>query len=266
MSKFKKTMLLVSCTTMIAATTIFSAASYTLQSGDTLDIQILNKKELSTRQLISPDGTISLPLIGRQKVTGKTLEAVDTQLKSQFTPYFENPLLVVQLDKLTKPDSTGSYFVSVADPSKGTVEVKTAKSLSEAMAWTAGNPFKAYRFSSNGQRVSLSSKDSVLPGDTIVVSNIRIKPDPIYLVFQDQSKNTFELKKAESLKEALAWTAGHPYELIKANLSPSASSQIEPGDTLKVTIGKADDWWGDNWYKVLSAVGVVVGLLNSIHR
>jgi len=112
------------------------ATTYTLQPGDTLDIQILNKKELSSRQLISPDGTISLPLVGRQNVTGKTLEAVDAQLKSHFTKYFESPLIVLPLDKLTKADIAGNYFVSVADAQKGTVEVKTAKSLAEAMAWT----------------------------------------------------------------------------------------------------------------------------------
>jgi protein involved in polysaccharide export with SLBB domain len=42
------------------STVIFA---YSPQPGDTLDIQILNKKELNTRQLVAPDGTISLPFI-----------------------------------------------------------------------------------------------------------------------------------------------------------------------------------------------------------
>lgn len=30
------------------------------------------------------------------------------------------------------------------------------------------------------------------------------------------------------------------------------------------SLGDPEDWWGDNWYKVLSGMGVVVGLWNSV--
>lgn len=85
------------------------------------------------------------------------------------------------------------------------------------------------------------------------------------MVFKDLSKNTVELKKVESVREATAWIAGQKYELKKSASVTSNAEMIEPGDTVILTTGKPEDWWGENWYKVLSGAGVVMGLWNSVH-
>jgi len=265
--------------------------AYSPQPGDTLDIQILNKKDLNTRQLVAPDGTVSLPLIGRLSVKGKSLETIDTLLKTEFAKYIQNPVLVVQLDsvKKTTPTTETNYYVSFVDPISGLVTVKSVQTISEAMAWTAGKNFQSYRYLPNGQRRTLAPTENLLPGDTVVISPEQ--KEPIYILFQDQSKNTVDLKKAASPKEALAWIStgkcvlrktsgpislyaemagGVPeYEIDIHNcfVGPGHSGDrptIEPGDTLIITIGKPEDWWGENWYKVLSGMGVVVGLWNSV--
>jgi len=71
------------------------------------------------------------------------------------------------------------------------------------------------------------------------------------------------LKKAATLSEALGWTAGKSYQLVKGKVTTGNSDLVEPGDTLIVTIGKPDDWLGDNWYRILTGAAVVVGLFNS---
>ena len=258
-------------------TTLISA--YSPQPGDTLDIQILNKKDLNTRQLVAPDGTVSLPLIGRLSVKGKSLETIDTLLKTEFAKYIQNPVLVVQLDsvKKTTANTETNYYVSFVDPISGLVTVKSVQTVSEAMAWTAGKDFQTYRYLPNGQRRTLAPTENLLPGDAIVVASEQ--REPIYILFQDQAKNTVDLKKATSLKEARAWVSTGKCVLRKTShaLSPEAAGRvpeyeihagngltIEPGDTLIITIGKPEDWWGENWYKVLSGMGVVVGLWNSV--
>ncbi|NBO23960.1 MAG: hypothetical protein EBU93_01785 [Chlamydiae bacterium] len=239
--------------------------AYTPQPGDTLDIQILNKKELNTRQLIAPDGTISLPFIGRTKVDGKSLDALDAQLKTEFAKYIQNPAIVIQVDQLKKPDSkTDNYFVSLANSDTGTIEVKTAKTLAEAMAWTAGKPFQTYRVNAVGQKTMLNPDEKLIPGDILVVDIVKSKPEPIYLAFYDQGKNLIDLKKAQTSSEAMGWTAGKSYQLVKRNEATQNMTVIESGDTLIVTIGKPDDWLGDNWYKILTGAAVVVGLFNSL--
>ena len=255
----------------IFATVLFASLTTTLfayvpQPGDTINIQVINKKELSTKQQISPDGTISLPLVGRFSVKNKSLEDVDAQLKTEYSKYLQNPVILVQLDQLKKGivQPFGNFFVSLMDPQKGTIEVKTAKTLSEAMAWTGGQAFQAYRYSETGHKTLLGPKDNLIPGDTLVVSPSGTKLAPVYIVFKDLSKNTVDLKKAESVSEAMAWVAGQKYELRKGVVGTPNSETIEPGDTVILTTGKPDDWWEDNWYKVLSGAAVVMGLWNSV--
>jgi len=240
-------------------------AAYSIQPGDTVEVQIINRKDLTTRQLISPDGTLSLPLIGRYQVQGKSLEVIDSELTSKFEQFIKNPVIVVQIDQLKKASTNSDlFYISLVDSEKGTIEVKTAKNISEAMAWTAGKPFQAYRLNETGQKNLLKSDSKLAPGDFIVIDLIRTKPEPIYLAFYDQSKNLIDLKKAATLSEAMGWASGKSYQLVKSKAASGNIGVIEPGDTLIVTIGKPDNWWEDNWYKILTGAAVVVGLLNSI--
>ncbi len=244
-----------------------SVFAYAPQPGDTIEVQILNKKELNTRQIIAPDGTISLPFVGRTKVSGKSLDALDAQLKTEFAKYVQSPVVIVQVDQLKKTEVKGeNYFVSLTNSETGTVEVKTTKTLTEAMAWTAGKSFQAYRINQNGQKTSLKPEDKLIPGDILVVDITKSKPEPIYLAFYDQGKNLIDLKKAQTMSEALGWIAGMPYQLVKANGATQNMTMIESGDTVIVTIGKPDDWWGENWYRILTGAAVVVGLFNSIAK
>jgi hypothetical protein len=254
--------------TIISGAFIFGSAAfaYTPQPGDTLEVQILNKKDLNTRQIVAPDGTISLPFIGRYKVQGKPLETLDDQLKKELATYIQHPEIVVQIDQMKKTDSKSSenFYVSLVDSEKGTIEFKSVKTISEAMAWTAGNSFQAYRLNSAGQRTLLKSDDKLALGDYVVVDLLRSKPEPIYLAFYDQSKNIIDLKKAATISEAIGWTAGKPYQLVKSKIATANVGSIEPGDTLLVNVGKPDDWLTENWYKILTSAAVVVGLFNSL--
>jgi polysaccharide export outer membrane protein len=241
-------------------------SAYSVQPGDTLEIQILNKKELNTRQLVAPDGTISLPFIGRYTVHGKPLETLDDQLKVALGKYILHPEIVVQVDQIMKPDSKTSenFYVALVDSANGNIEVKTAKTIPEAMAWTGGNAYQAYRVNATGQKIVLKDSDKLVAGDYIVVIPSQVKTEPIYLAFYDQSRNLIDLKKAATVSEAMGWTAGKPYQLVKGKPVTSNIGAIEPGDTLIVSIGKPDDWWGDNWYKILTGAAVVIGLFNSL--
>jgi polysaccharide export outer membrane protein len=73
------------------------AADYVLAAGDTLEIKIINHKDLDTKQTITPDGTISLPLLGRIKAEGLTMSALDQYLSTEFSKYLEKPQVVTYL-------------------------------------------------------------------------------------------------------------------------------------------------------------------------
>ena len=264
MSKIKLAGLLIIGIQLSLISTIMAA--YSIQPGDTIEVQIINRKDLTTRQLISPDGTLSLPLVGRYQVQGKSLETVDTELTSEFEQYLKNPVVVIQIEQLKKPISNSAdlFYISLVDSEKGTIEVKTAKNISEAIAWTAGKSFQAYRINDGGQKTLLKNDTKLIPGDFLVIDLVRTKPEPIYLAFYDQSKNLIDLKKANTVSEAMGWASGKSYQLVKSKVASGSVGIVDPGDTLIVTIGKADNWWEDNWYKILTGAAVVVGLFNSL--
>ncbi|MDD5457571.1 MAG: polysaccharide biosynthesis/export family protein [Candidatus Margulisbacteria bacterium] len=158
--------------------------AYILASGDNLEIKVINKKELDTKQTIAPDGSISLPTIGRMKVIGLSLDDLQKKVKASYSQYIKNADVVVFLT-----------------------------------------------------------------------------PRPIFVVQQDQVKKTWEVKKAESPAEALAYMGQSSLNLQSSNLPT-----IQYGDVVTVNIGKSPDFWEDNWYKVLSAIGIAAGVWAVVAR
>ena len=80
---------------------------------------------------------------------------------------------------------------------------------------------------------------------------INLTPKPIYIVQYDLNKDVWEVKAAKSVDEAQAF----------AGLDPTLS--IEHGKVYKVTMSKKPDWWESNWYKVITATAVLVGIYSS---
>ena len=174
MKRIISKLLLFSFCFSVLSVSLATASTYILAIGDTLEINVINKKEFNTKQAIAPDGSISLPSIGRMKAAG------------------------LSLDELQK--KVDSYFNQV---------IKKA--------------------------------------DVVVL----LTPKPIYVVQHDIVKQTWDVKEAKSPEEAKALVGGQ-----------KSDTQLNPGDVVTVNIGKTPDFWEDNWYKVLSAVGVAAGVWN----
>lgn len=164
-------------------------ATYTLKPGDTLDIKVIGHEELTSKQVITPDGTVSVPLIGRIEVQNKTLPEIDTTITNGFVKYIKAPQVATFLVPKESKSEESQYFVVLHDLKKDNWEVKSLKSTAEAWAWTNGRGYELLR---NGQKVD--SKD------------------------------------------------------------------LQPGDSLLVSYSKAPDFFEENWYKVLTAMGVVTGI------
>lgn len=46
----------------------------------------------------------------------------------------------------------------------------------------------------------------------------------------------------------------------------SSDRGVAHGGVYKVNSGKEPDWWEDNWYKVLTATAVVVGVISTTRK
>ena len=108
------------------------AINYVLAPNDQIEVKIIGQKELDTKQSIAPDGTISLPLLGRVTAQGQTLKGFNDYLSAEFAKYIKNPQVVVYL-------TPRPIYVIQHDVKKNTWDVKEAKSIDEAKALAGRN-------------------------------------------------------------------------------------------------------------------------------
>ncbi len=83
---------------------------------------------------------------------------------------------------------------------------------------------------------------------------IILEPRPIYVILHNKGKNTWEVKKAKTIEEAKA-LAGKNY-----------TKPINYGDTITVETGKEKDFFENNWYKIITATSVIIGIIYSLNR
>ncbi|WP_218871310.1 SLBB domain-containing protein [Chitinibacter bivalviorum] len=74
---------------------------YRLAEGDTLQITVWNRPELSGKQLLGPDGRLTIPLAGTMKLNGETRETAAQQIGTALTPYIRKPAVFVGVDQYT---------------------------------------------------------------------------------------------------------------------------------------------------------------------
>ncbi|MBT8154554.1 polysaccharide export protein [Epibacterium ulvae] len=67
------------------------AGSYIIKPGDTLRLEVLEDTSLNRNALVLPDGTISFPLVGVIRPSGRTVNQVQNMLRGRLAPNFATP-------------------------------------------------------------------------------------------------------------------------------------------------------------------------------
>ena len=76
---------------LLALSVSAETGSYRLQSGDIIEITVLEDPNLNRRVLVRPDGRVSLPLAGTVQAAGRSLEAVQSEVRARLQGTFVNP-------------------------------------------------------------------------------------------------------------------------------------------------------------------------------
>ena len=74
-------------------------ASYLIQDGDLIRIQVWNQDAMSTRARVRSDGQISVPFLKDVAVAGKTPAALGTELEKMLKDYVNNPVVYVVVEE-----------------------------------------------------------------------------------------------------------------------------------------------------------------------
>lgn len=75
-------------------------SAYVLGAGDFLDIRVYGYEEFTGTQVILPDGTITLPLVGSIMAGDRTAAELSETLKQQLSRWIVDPVVTVSLNKL----------------------------------------------------------------------------------------------------------------------------------------------------------------------
>jgi len=106
----------------------------TLVPGDVLDVKFFYTPELNENQMIRPDGTITLQLIGKITAQGKTPE----ELRNDLIKLYSSELKKPKIEVLVRTKNDRKVYVEGEVKTPGTVEMPGALTLLEAIGRAGG--------------------------------------------------------------------------------------------------------------------------------
>ena len=74
---------------------------YTLGRGDEISIDFGGRPEMNSRQIVGPDGMVTLPLVGQLSVADKTRRGAADAVEAALAPYYSRLSVTVAVDKYT---------------------------------------------------------------------------------------------------------------------------------------------------------------------
>jgi len=246
---------------------------YLLGANDQLKIEIVELEEFNGRTYrVDPDGTVSVPLVGRIKIAGKTLADAERQVEAALRSQIREPH--VSLTLVETHSQPVSILGEVNNP--GVHQLEGSKTLYEVLALAGGlKPDAGYQLKItrkmqwgpiplSGATVDTAANVSTVEIPTSVIQdagaakNIRIYPDDIisvpradivYVVGEVKKGGAIVLRQrnAISVTEALSAAEGFSSAASPKNArilrpDPTTSSRTEiPIDLKKVLDGKTED-------------------------
>jgi polysaccharide export outer membrane protein len=137
---------------LLLAPAAFAQGSYTIQPGDVLQFEVLEDPSLNRSLLVLPDGTVSVPLAGSLKASGRSLDAmrgaISTALASNFSTA---PTVFLSVGQLAAPASTAATAAAnlmpvyvVGEAAKpGRIDVEPGTTLLQFLSQSGFSKFAA---------------------------------------------------------------------------------------------------------------------------
>jgi polysaccharide export outer membrane protein len=111
-----------------------SEASYRIDVGDILEINVWKEEELSKNVFVRLDGRISLPLIGDVTAAGKTPVELSQALEEKISEFIEEPTVTV----LMAATNSRVYYMVGNINNPGAFHMNTPVNLLQAIAKAGG--------------------------------------------------------------------------------------------------------------------------------
>lgn len=179
----------------ILATLAFTSAAsaqgaYTINTGDTLQIEVLEDSNLNRAALVLPGGTISFPFAGNVAAAGRTTGDVAAELAQRLSSNFAStPTVFVSVGQVGVPvggivAATTDIYITGEIATPGKLAASPGITILQAIAQGGGltrfaagkriqlrrgDKIYPYNYYTNGGSGSIPGSTRLAPGDVIVV-------------------------------------------------------------------------------------------------
>jgi polysaccharide biosynthesis/export protein len=170
---------------MVCSLTAFSA-SYNVNPGDLLRIDVWNEESLSREVLVRPDGIISLPMAGEIDTSETPPALVADKISNALAKYMKDkPRVVVSLVNVSgnkiyvigKVERPGEYIVTSA------TDVMQALALAGGLnAFAAENDIRILRRQPDGKQVAIPFRYAKVKAGEALDSNIVLQSRDVVVV------------------------------------------------------------------------------------
>jgi polysaccharide export outer membrane protein len=135
----------------------WAQSGYQIQPGDVLQMEVLEDPSLNRSLLVLPDGSVSLPLVGTVRATGKSVESMRSAISTALASNFASPptvfLSVGQLNPMTsavtaaqaqavaanvRPYGTVAVYAMGEFNTQGRLDIQSGTTLLQFLAETGG--------------------------------------------------------------------------------------------------------------------------------
>ncbi|MGI9390948.1 MAG: polysaccharide biosynthesis/export family protein [Boseongicola sp.] len=132
---------------ILAASIAYAQSGYQIQSGDTLQIEVLEDPSLNRSVLVLPNGSITFPFVGNVQAGGQTPGAVQSAITSGIASNFATqPTVFVAVQTTRAPTPSGGggsrgsidVFMLGEIAAPGEKQIRRGTTVLQALASTGG--------------------------------------------------------------------------------------------------------------------------------
>ncbi|MBS3960460.1 MAG: polysaccharide biosynthesis/export family protein [Sandarakinorhabdus sp.] len=193
-----------------------ASAAYLLGPSDAITVLVFGQSEFNVQTRVKPDGSITMPLIGRVVAEGKSVITLADEIARRLTAgnFLRDPIVNVEVNEFN------SRFVRVAGKvgAPGLVPLDRSTRLLDVLlraGWIqpGASEFVTIRRAADGKEVSVNSRElargavadiHLAPGDTVFIDDAEL----VYLTGAVARPGAYPLKVDMTVTELLATAGG----------------------------------------------------------
>jgi len=237
-----------------APSTVSVDQSFVLGVGDVVDVGVIGRTDFNTRQKITPEGTIVLPLLGRVKALGLTTAELAQQTQDALVKgaFFANPVVRVEVSGVASRYVT--VLGNVATP--GLMPLDRTYHLSDIIARVGANAGAGAgvviltRSDGSSKKYSIEELATGGPAnDPVMMAGDKLyvpaaTAEVFYLSGQVKNPGAIPMSKDITVREAIAKGGGltdmgsdKKVKIFRKNVEVKGvklDTKLEPGDIIQV--------------------------------